>query len=148
MKVVLTKDVQNLGGSGEIKEVSDGYARNFLIPGGFAKVATEATIRQAEELKIKKLKQAEEELVNAQELAGKLQGASVEIMGKADETGKLYAAVKQNDISKALENKGFKIEESKIIMEQSIKDVGDYEVTASLDHGLEVKIGVSVKADK
>ena len=148
MKVVLTKDVQNLGSSGEVKEVADGYARNFLIPGGFAKIATEASIKQAEELKIKRAKVAEEELAKAQELAGKLQGVSVEISSKADETGKLYAAVKQDDISKALADKGYKVEENRIMMDQPIKDIGDHEVTANLDHGLEVKIGVSVKAGK
>ena len=148
MKVILIKDVQDLGNIGDVKEVADGYARNFLIPGGYVKVATKNAIKQAEDLKIKKEEQAKEDLEKAEGAAGKLEGISVTIKSKADELGKLYAAIKAEEISKALENKGFKIGKNKIVIEEPIKEMGDYEVVVNLEHGLEVGIGVVVESDK
>ncbi len=148
MKVILIKDVQDLGGVGDVKEVADGYARNFLIPGGYVKVATKNAVKQAEELKIKKEKQAKENLEKAEGAAGKLEGVSVTIKSKTDESGKLYAAVKPEEISKALNDKGFEIDKNKIVIEEPIKEIGDYEVTVNFDHGLEVEIGVVVESDK
>ena len=147
MKVILIKDVQDLGGIGDIKEITDGYARNFLIPGGYVKVATKNAIKQAEELKVKKEKQAKENLEKAEGAAGKLEGVSVTIKSKTDESGKLYAAVKPEEISKALEDKGFKIGKNKIVIGEPIKEIGDYEAVVNLEHGLEVKIGVVVESD-
>jgi len=148
MKVILIKDVQDLGGVGDVKEVADGYARNFLIPGGYVKVATKNAIKQAEELKIKKEEQAKENFEKAEEAAGKLEGVSIAIKSKTDESGKLYAAIKTEEISKALNDKGFKIEKNKIVIEEPIKEVGDYEVAVNLEHGLEIRIGVTVESNK
>jgi len=148
MKVILIKDVQDLGNVGDVKEVADGYARNFLIPGGYVKIATKNAIKQAEELKIKKEEQAKENLEKVAGAAGKLEGVSVTIKSKTDESGKLYAAVKLEEISKALEGKGFKIDKNKIVIEEPIKEIGDYEAVVNLEHGLEVKIGVVVESDK
>ncbi len=148
MKVILIKDVEKLGGVGDIKEVADGYARNFLIPGGYVKVATKNAVKQAEELKIKKEEQAKEDLEKAEGAAGKLKGVSVTIKSKTDESGKLYAAIKTEEISKALDDKGFKIDKNKIVVEEPIKETGDYEVVVNLEHGLEAGIGVTVESDK
>ena len=148
MKVILIKDVQDLGGVGDVKEVADGYARNFLIPGGYVEAATKNAMKQAEELKIKKEEQAKENLEKVEGAAGKLEGVSVTIKSKTDESGKLYAAVKLEEISKALEDKGFKIDKNKIVIEEPIKEIGDYEAVVNLEHGLEVKIGVTVESDK
>ena len=148
MKVILIKDVQDLGGVGDVKEVADGYARNFLSPGGYVEVATKNAIKQAEELKVKKEEQAKENLEKVEGMAGKLENVSVTIKSKTDESGKLYAAVKLEEISKALENKGFKIDKNKIVIEEPIKEIGDYEAVVNLEQGLEVKVGVVVKSDK
>ena len=148
MKVILTKDVQNLGNIGDIKDVANGYARNFLIPGGYAAIATKDTIERSEEMKLKKEKQAEEGLKTAEELSKRLESVSIVIKAKADESGKLYAAVKSKEISKALDDKGFKIDEDKVVIKESIKAIGDHEVIINLDHGLEIRIGVIVKSDK
>ncbi|MCK5084358.1 MAG: 50S ribosomal protein L9 [Candidatus Pacebacteria bacterium] len=148
MKVILTKDVQNLGNIGDIKDVANGYARNFLIPGGYAAIATKDTIERSEEMKLKKEKQAEEGLKTAEELSKRLESVSITIKAKADESGKLYAAVKSKEISKALDDKGFKIDEDKVVIKESIKAIGDHEVIINLDHGLEIRIGVIVKSDK
>lgn len=148
MKVILTKDMQNLGGAGDIKDVADGYARNFLIPGGYAKIATKDTVKQAEELEKKRKKQAEEELKTAEELATKLENVSVLIKAKAEKSGKLYAAINPEEISKALGKKGFSVNEDKIVIKEPIKEIGDYEITVNLSHGLEARINVLVESDK
>ena len=147
MKVILIKDVQDLGGVGDVKEVADGYARNFLIPGGYVKIATKNAIKQAEELKVKKEEQAKENLEKTEKSAEKLKGVSVTIKSKTDESGKLYAAVKPEEISKALEDKGFKTGKNKIVIEEPIKEMGSHEVTVNFDHGLEVRVGVVVESD-
>jgi large subunit ribosomal protein L9 len=146
MKVILNKDVQNLGHAGEVKEVSGGYAKNFLIPGGYAKVATEGIIKKAEEQKEERAQQAKVELEHAKELADKLQGQAVIIKAKAEGTKKLYASVKPEEIAAALKEKGFEVDKSKIEIPQPIKEVGDFEVAVNLEHGLEVGITVTVEA--
>ena len=148
MKVILIKDIRDLGSVGDIKEVADGYARNFLIPRKYVEAATKNAIRQAEELKIKKEKRAKENLEKAEGVAEKLKGVSVIIKSKTDKSGKLYAAIKGEEISKALKDKGFKIDKNKIVIKETIKEMGDYEVAVSFDHGLEVEIGVVVESDK
>lgn len=140
--------MQNLGNSGEIKNVADGYARNFLIPGGYAKIATKDTIKQAEELEKKRKNQAEEELKTVEELATKLENVSVLIKVKAEKSGKLYAAINSEEISKALGEKGFNVSEDKIVIKEPIKEIGDYEIMVNLTHGLEARINVLVEGDK
>jgi len=148
MKVILIKDVENLGGVGDVKEVADGYARNFLIPKGCVEIATKTTMEKAEKIKIKKEEQAKEDLINIEEMAEKLEGVSVMIKTKADESGKLYASIKTGEISKELDKKGFKINKNKIVIEEPIKEMGDYEVIINLEHGLETRVGVIVESDK
>lgn len=147
MKVILTKDVQNLGHAGDVKEVSGGYAKNFLIPGGYAKVATESIVKKVEETRVQKAADAKQELEKAKELAQKLDGQSVTLKAKADQSKKLYAAVKPEDIAGALKAKGLEIGKGKVAMPEPIKELGDFEVLINLEHGLEVNIGVIVEAE-
>lgn len=147
MKVILIKDVQNLGHAGDIKEVAGGYANNFLIPGGYAKVATESAIKKAEEIRAEKQKTVEEAFKTAKAMADKIHGESVTVKAKADESKKLYAAVKAEEIAAALKVKGFEVGKSNIVIDEPIKEVGEFEVTVNLEHGLEEKVGVTVEAE-
>ncbi|MDF1498277.1 MAG: 50S ribosomal protein L9 [Patescibacteria group bacterium] len=148
MKVVLIKDVQNLGNTGEIKEVSNGYAMNFLIPGGYVKTATKIAEKQAEEMKLKAKKQAEDDLKTAENMVGELEGASVTIKAKADASGKLYAAIKHDEILKALSVKGFNVSKNKIVTNEPIKSIGEHEIIIDFDHGLEARINLVVEGVK
>ena len=148
MKVVLIKDVQNLGSAGDIKDVANGYARNFLIPGGYAEVATKSAVEQVEKVKIKKEKQAEDELKTAEELSGKLEGVSIMVRAKADKSGKFYAAVKSEEISEGLADKGFSVNKNKIIIKEPIKEAGEYEIIIALEHGLEARLNLIVENEK
>jgi large subunit ribosomal protein L9 len=148
MKVILIKDIENLGNAGDVKEVANGYARNFLIPGGYIEVATKSAVERAEKIKIEKEKVAKKGLKGIEEIAEKLESVSITIKAKADDSGKLYAAIKSKEIFKSLNDKGFKISEDKIVIEKPIKELGDYEVIINLDHGLEVRIGVVIESEK
>jgi large subunit ribosomal protein L9 len=147
MKVILIKDVQNLGHTGDIKEVSGGYAKNFLIPGGYAKVATESLVRKADQLKAERDKERAAEFEQAKELVAKIQGQAVTVKAKADPSKKLYAAVKPEEIAEALKEKGFAVEKDQIEIGEPIKELGDFEVTVNLEHGLEANIAVTVEAE-
>lgn len=148
MKVILIKDVQGLGNAGDAKDVASGYARNFLIPGGYAEIATKFAVEQAEKIKNKKEKKAEEELKAAEELSGKLEGVSVTVKAKADKSGKFYAAIKSDEIAEGLAAKGFSVDKNKIIIKEPIKEAGEYEIIVALEHGLEARLNLTAENEK
>jgi large subunit ribosomal protein L9 len=147
MKVILFKDVQALGHAGDVKEVSDGYARNFLLPGGLVKIATREAIFKAEETRAQREDLAMKALEVAKETAEKIEGLSLIIKAKADPSQKLYAAIKAEAIAEAVNAKGFEITKEMVVVENPIKSLGDFEVIVSLDHGLESKINITVESE-
>ena len=148
MKVILTKDVQNLGNNGDIKDVADGYARNFLIPEGSAKIATKNAIKQSEEIRLKRAKESEKNLKLAEEIVKKIKGFKINIKVKAENNGKLYAAIKPKEISAILVENGFQLKEDNVVIKSPIKELGDYEVAINFEYGLEAKIKVVVESEK
>ena len=135
MKVIFNVDVKGQGKKGEMKEVSDGYARNFLLP---KNLASEATTDNINALKLK-------ERAAAMETAEKLSGIQVIIKAKAGNGGKLFGAVTSQEISKALkEQHGIEIEKNKIVMKDSIKNFGGYTVKAKLGHEISGNVSVMV----
>lgn len=147
MKVILLKDVQVLGHAGDVKEVSDGYARNFLLPGGLVKIATKEAISKAEETKVQREESVMKALEGAKEIAKKIEGLSIIIKAKADPSQKLYAAIKAEAITDAVNASGFEITKEMVSIENPIKSLGDFEVIINLDHGLESKISVKVESE-
>lgn len=145
MKVILTQDVQKIGKAGDIKEVSDGFARNFLLSKKLAVVATPETLAQASIILEQKAKKAEAELEKIEHLAEHLEGFELEISAKADEEGNLYGSISANKISQSLKENGFDVDKKFIDLKEPIKEAGDYEVLLNLPHGLEVNITVIVK---
>ncbi|MBT1247420.1 MULTISPECIES: 50S ribosomal protein L9 [unclassified Thermosipho (in: thermotogales)] len=145
MKVVLLRDVPKIGKKGEIKNVSDGYARNFLIPKGLALEATPKVLKRlederkkAEEEKAKKKKENEEILKNLQKYFYK-------ILVKAGESGKLFGALTSSDIADAiLKFSGIKIDKKHIILDKPIKNVGIYDILIKFPEGVSGKIKVEV----
>ena len=146
MKVILLKDVKNLGEAGEIKEVALGYARNFLIPHGLAVEATPQAEAEAMAKKEKMAKDAEMDLKKAEELASKLEGQSIEIWAKASDQGSLYGAISEAKIAAVLQAKGFNVRKDQIKAEH-IKEIGEHEVVINLDHSLEAKITLIVNSE-
>ena len=149
MKVIFNVDVKGQGKKGEMKEVSDGYARNFLLP---KKLASEATTDNINALKLKekaKAAQIAKEKAAALETAEKLTGIQVIIKAKAGNGGKLFGAVTSQEISKALkEQHGMEIEKNKIVMKDSIKNFGSYTVKAKLGYEISGTVYVLVVEEK
>ncbi|MEX0877477.1 MAG: 50S ribosomal protein L9 [Candidatus Spechtbacterales bacterium] len=146
MKVILLQDIKNIGKKWEVKKVSDGYARNFLLP---KKLVRAATPEALQELKADMEKQevvATEDLEQVEELVASLDGYELVLQEKAGNTGKLYAGLTEDKILKELKKKGFKIKKASIRMDNPIKEVGEYEVVLEFDHGLEAEIKIIVES--
>ena len=149
MKVIFNTDVKGQGKKGEMKEVSIGYARNYLIPRG---LASEATTDNINALKLKekaKAAQMAREKAEAEENAKKLEGIQVIIRAKAGSSGKLFGAVNSQEIIDALkEQHGIDIEKNKIVQADPIKTFGSYQVKAKLGYEVNGTVNVLVVEDK
>lgn len=148
MKVILLQDVEDAGKKYEVKEVSDGYARNFLIPNKLAKLATKESLKWLDEQKEIIEKEAVEDLKLAQETASKIDGLDVNILVKVGDEGQLFESVAAAKISERLKEMGFEVKKSHIKLEEPIKETGEFPVKVSLDHNLEAEINVVISAQK
>ncbi len=149
MQIILLEKIANLGQLGQVVKVKDGYARNFLIPHGKAKRATEANVAEFEKRR-HELEQAEADaLTISQERAARLDGLKVQITQKAGVDGKLFGSVTNVDIAEALKAQGFDVPKASIRMpEGSIKQVGDHPLKVSLHTDVVVTITVSVLGEQ
>ena len=145
MKVIFNTDVRGQGKKGELKEVSDGYARNYLIP---RKLASEATVDNINALKVKekaRARQIEMEKAQAIENAKKLEGVQVIVRAKSGGAGKLFGAVTSEAISRALKEQfDMDIEKNKIVQGDPIKTFGAYSVKAKLGYEVSATINLLV----
>lgn len=146
MKVVLLKKVPGLGNQDDVKEVADGYARNFLFPKNLAVLANQQNIDQVQARHTKASRDAEKDLHEQQSLASRLDGFEVDLKEKASEKGLLYAAVTDAKIQAALSAKGLPVEKSQIKI-KPIKEVGSHKVAIKLRHGLEAELIVNIEAN-
>ena len=147
MKVVLMKNIDKLGKTGDIKEVADGFARNFLIPNQIAKPATEKAQAEAQKILEEKAKKEEERLQLIQEFADRIDGKEILIKSKA-KGGKLFGAIKAADIIKAIkEDPKIEINENNIKIKEPIKEIGEYSLKVELEHGLEADIKLIIEEE-
>ena len=145
MQVILLEKVANLGALGDVVKVRDGFARNFLIPQGKAKRATRESLAEFEQRRAELEKAQNEQLIAAQEKAGKLDGLTVQITQKAGVDGKLFGSVTNADVSEALKSQGFDVAKAAIRMPQGpLKSVGDYPLKVALHTDVVVTVNVSV----
>ncbi|ABY93648.1 50S ribosomal protein L9 [Thermoanaerobacter brockii subsp. lactiethylicus] len=147
MKVILVKDVKNVGKAGEIVNVSDGYGRNYLLPRGLAIEATESNVKALNEKKKAEEKKRQQELEEAKEMAQKLSNLSLVLKVKAGENGKLFGSVTSKDVEEALKEKGFDIDKKKIVFNENVKTTGTYYVDIKLYQGVTAKVKVDVVAE-
>lgn len=144
MKVILLKKIKGIGDIGEIKEVADGHALNFLVPQKMAEPATVENIFKLKKHKEEAIKGAEQDLILAQKNAKKLQGIILELKGKSSGDGKLYSSISSSMIADKLKARGINIEKKQINLVKPIKELGEHSVFIILNHGLEVEITVIV----
>jgi len=149
MKIVLLKDVANVGRAGEVKEVADGYGRNFLLPKKLALLATPSALKAAE-AQLQKAKE-KEKLFAAEvtKLAQQLEGLLITFKEKASSEDRLYGSVRDSDIARELSQlTGQDIAKEKIELEEPIRQLGEYEVTVRFSQDLAPKIKVIVTREE
>ena len=147
MEVILKQDVKNLGEQDDIVNVKPGYGRNFLIPKGFAQLATESARKVlAENLKQAQFKQ-EKIRKDADAIAAKLEGVKLTIGAKAGETGKIFGAINTIQIADALKKEGFEVDRRRITFDAEPKFVGEYTANLNLHKEVKVKVPFEVVAE-
>jgi large subunit ribosomal protein L9 len=148
MKVILLKDINNLGKKYEVKEVKAGYARNFLLPKKLARLATKENLAWLKEQKEKEAKKIEESLKKTQKLASRIDDREVIIPVKVGEKGELFEKITAQKISEKLKEMGFEIKKSQVVLKEPIKELGEFPVKINFDHNLEAEVKVIVSEKK
>lgn len=149
MQIILLEKVANLGGLGDVVKVKDGYARNFLIPQGKAKRATEANLKEFEARRADLEKRQAEILAGAQDRAAKLDGASITISQKAGVDGRLFGSVTNHDIAEAFTAGGIEVKKAEVrLPEGPFKQIGEYDVALALHHDVVVNVKVVVQGEQ
>ncbi|HMP67167.1 MAG TPA: 50S ribosomal protein L9 [Candidatus Paceibacterota bacterium] len=131
MKVILLQNITGLGQKGDIKEVSEGYAMNMLIPRKMVKFASPGDIKQVKSLKANKLQKSEKLQEKAHKLLNAISGKIAKIKCKANEKGHLFAKIHEKEIADAIGDLGFDISEDWIILKEPIKELGEFNITIS-----------------
>lgn len=148
MKVIFLKDVLGIAQRDDVREVAEGYARNFLFPRNLAERADSANLKNLEQRKVRHEREREAELKDAQELAQKIEGLEIRIQAKASEEGTLFGAVSPSMIISQLSKLGYpQIKKGSVVLSEPIKRVGEYQATIALDHGIEATVKIVVEEE-
>jgi large subunit ribosomal protein L9 len=145
--ILLREDIDNVGGRGEIVKVKAGYARNYLLPQGYASLATKGNVKQIEQERAALLKKAAIERTTAEAQRDQMGTISLNFERKAGEQGTLFGSVTSMDIADALKAKGYEIDRRKIVMKDAIKETGEYTVHVKLHREVTLEVPVTVTAE-
>ena len=153
MKVLLCEDIERLGWLGDVVEVKNGYARNYLLPQGRAKIATDTNIKALADEKQKRAEQRKTERVRLEETANTVEGAEAVVASKANEQGHLFGSVTARQIAENLRAQGFEVADEVVRLPASkaaehIKQVGTYSVTLRFAEDLTCQVNVVVVAEQ
>jgi len=144
MKVLLCEDIDRLGWLGDVVEVKTGYARNYLLPQGLAKVANEASIRSIAEEKARRAEQRKLEGKRLEEAVKAIEGAEAVIAAKANELGHLFGSVNERQIAENLREQGFEVRDEIVQLPEHIKEIGTHSVTLKFRDNLTATINVVI----
>lgn len=144
MKVILLQDVKGQGKKGEVVEVNEGYARNFLVKKGLAEIATPSKLNDIAQKKSSSDFHKAEEAKATRAMAEELKGKSFTVKIKAGANGKVFGSVTGANIADALSAEGYSVDKKKIVLVQPIKTLGSYDIELKLMEGVSVKINVNV----
>ncbi len=148
MKVVLTKDVKNLGKAGEVKEVADGYARNFLFKNNLAVLATKQAVLQAEKKREAEQRKREELLKELKSKAEKINGLKLKTFLKVSDDGGVFGSVSAQDIVDLVSQKtGITLETKNIVLEKKIKTLGEHKIKVKLSPEVEAEFTLVVEKE-
>jgi large subunit ribosomal protein L9 len=144
MKVIFIKDMKGQGKKGQVKEVSEGYAQNFLLPRGIARPATDGNMKTLDNQKAAEERQKQEEKAEAEALAKKLEAEVTELKAKSGEGGRLFGAITSKQIAEALSKKGLKVDKRKIELDEPIRTLGVTQVTVKVHPEVKATLKVQV----
>ena len=147
MKIILKKDVANLGDAGEVVEVKTGYALNYLVPQGFAAIGTPSALKQHEETVRQRAHKEAKNIAEAEAKAAKLSAAPVQVAVKVGESGKLYGAVTAAQVASALVEKGFEVDKKNVEVPE-IKELGEFEAKVKCYKGVFADVKINVVAEE
>lgn len=148
MQIILQEDVEKLGNRGQVVEVAEGYARNFLLPRKLALEASAGNLKRLEKMRAVFAKKEATEKEAAQKLAELLAGVSVELHRRAGDNDQLFGSVTSSDISESLAAQGFTIDKRKIALTEPIKVIGEYEVPLKLHREVTASVKLAVKKEE
>jgi large subunit ribosomal protein L9 len=148
MQIILQEDVEKLGTRGQLVDVAEGYARNFLLPRKLALEATAGNLKRLEKMRANFAKKEATEKEAAQKQAELLTGVSLEFTRKTGENDQLFGSVTSGDIAEALAAKGFEIDKKRIVLAEPIKVMGEYEVPVKLHREVTANVKLAVKKDE
>ena len=148
MQIILQEDIEKLGNRGQVVEVAEGYARNFLLPRKLALEANPGNMKRLEKMRAAFAKKAAVEVADAQKLAELLTGVSLEISRKSGESDQLFGSVTSADISDALAAKGYTIDRRKIQLAEPIKLIGNFEIPIKLHREVTANLKLTVKKEE
>lgn len=148
MKIILLQDIEKLGKKYEIKEVADGYARNFLLPKNLAKLATKENLKWLKKQKELIAKKAEEELKRIESLVSKIDGLEIFIPVKVGEKGQLFESINNQRIVNELKKFDFEIEKEQIDLTQPFEELGEFSVKINFPHNLEAEIKIIITPEE
>jgi large subunit ribosomal protein L9 len=145
MKVVLLDNIRGIGQVGDVKDVSDGYARNFLFPRKLGKPASDGAAREAEQMKSQKLEASKLAQAQSEELAKKLEGMAIVLQGKSNEKGKLFSSITAEDIAHAVSKEaGMHIAPDSVVLEDHLKTIGDHSVRINLPGTISAEMKITI----
>ena len=144
MKVIISKNVPTLGKAGDVKNVRDGYARNYLIPRGLAQEATEGALKNWKLGADRRSQRVAKETETAQLVATKVSGVVLSFIREVGETSQMFGSVGKTDIWKSLKASGHEIDKDAVVLDTPIKAVGDTDVTLHMAHGVTAAIKVRI----
>ena len=145
MKIILKKEVPFVGEAGDVVEVKTGYARNYLVPQGFATIATPSALKQHEETLRQRAHKEAKIVADAQALAAKIEAVEVKLAAKVGESGKLYGAVTANQVADALAEAGIEVDKKNVTVPE-IKELGEFEAKVKCYKGVFANVKVLVSA--
>jgi len=143
-QLLLLQDVEALGKKGEIVSAKPGYVRNFLLPQGFAVIASKNTLRKQERLKAEREQQAIVDRKESEELAAQIQGTAIETRVKVDPEGHMYGSVSAADIAQLFQEKGIPVERKSVLVTKPIKETGVHKISLKLKEGITVICQLSI----
>ena len=146
MKVILTENIKNIGKKGDIKDVSDGYARNFLFPKNLAHPATAENIQEAQKIKEELLEQNKREIEKTKQMIAQIENRNI-IIKRREKNKKLFGSITAKDIATELKTNYPEISEKMIILPKPIRNLGEYKVELEFNHGLKAYFILNVEGE-